>query len=377
MGRREHLAPELVDHIIGFLSNYGDIDDLLACSLVSRSWVYPAQSHIFREINCMSMLGSLDKHRWTRFQQTTKNSPHVIRHVRQLHVYASSLHTETFGVICTFPFTHLQRTSIYTSRLTPSDAIALQHLLGLPTLRRVLLHCDFAEPFLCIWDRCSSGPKDIELRGCNNSLQQSPIHLCPSSVRVESLQCRTAHFDDWLMHTLCPFEFSGLRFLSMVTRKDILRSPNFLPAHGTIEALEFVIDATTQADLSSLSQLASLRMSAPFGPGSAALATLSTIAWSNSIHTLTLACSFHDVDAEYLDSQLSNLPIPDSATVEFEMSITEYASMMRKLPQFTSQKTTITDTGCGTLSASYERPTTLELRTAYHDAARVFEILII
>lgn len=120
------LAQELLHSIISFLSD--SPADWPACALVSRSWVYPAQSHIFRRLSLKSVE---DKHRLAQFLVTMEISPHLLRHVHQLHL-GYHVSTETFLRVCNFSFTHLDLATV-TVHMNSTTAPALQQLLSTPT----------------------------------------------------------------------------------------------------------------------------------------------------------------------------------------------------------------------------------------------------
>ncbi|KAJ7720988.1 hypothetical protein B0H14DRAFT_3008224 [Mycena olivaceomarginata] len=126
MERRRHLAQELTDHIIGFL--HDSPSDWPACALVSRSWVYATQAHIFR---CLYLLsdGGTNERRWARFLELCAKSPDLTRHVRQLGVTIFGqrrMSTETFLSICTFPFTRLDGVWLILFFPGPSEISAVQ-----------------------------------------------------------------------------------------------------------------------------------------------------------------------------------------------------------------------------------------------------------
>ncbi|KAJ7110616.1 hypothetical protein C8R44DRAFT_261749 [Mycena epipterygia] len=234
------LPHELVDHIIGSLDSP---DDLPACALVCRCWVYAAQSRIFQRISFGSSIQAKNARVWAHFQEISSASPHLIRYVRRLHVSAlrEQLSAETFLAICNFPFTNLDGAFVSCHSLTLSSALALQQLLSLPTLRRVHIKCYRTEPmvFLQIWDRGALSLRHLELGSrpeISDALLSTQNYSAP--IRLESLRI-TRNLDRWLTHSLCPFDFSRLKELSTLSVDPaILQSPNFLPAHRTIEVLD-------------------------------------------------------------------------------------------------------------------------------------------
>lgn len=245
---RQQLAQELVEYIITFLHNFPP--ELLTCALVSRSWVYRAQSHIFSLISFVAT-ESKNEQLWERLRVTFQISPHLIRHVRHLEINNQKLSTPTFAAICNFLFTHWDGVSFARLIWNPSCAFDLQQLLSLPTLRRVLVAFCFTNPtsVLQMWDRCSPGMRHLELRvnsyQAGNFQPSHSTHHLPSLVRLESFRIIKFSDVDWLIHTLQPFDLSQLRCLSMPPDAKVLHSPNFVCAIATIETLDLVLQVRT------------------------------------------------------------------------------------------------------------------------------------
>ncbi|KAJ7088285.1 hypothetical protein C8R44DRAFT_751861 [Mycena epipterygia] len=306
------LAQELVDHIITFL--HDSPADWPACALVSRSWVHTAQSHIFRQI-CFVSAQSTNEDRWARFQQISHISPHLIHHVRQLHVADSAVSSETFLAICNFPFARLDGASVQLGTVTPSFTLAVQKLFSLPTLRRVQ-----------IWDECSRSLEHLEL-SCSLG-EAEGFHFAQQSslaIRLESLAIRTVDIDvlEWLTPTHCPLDFSGLRALSLCKYTDLLGSETFAPALQTIETLDLTSEYVKPTiDLSSFPNLTLLRI------------FLSFVSWPR-ITRIVFAGSFLGITSDELDLQLSGLPI--SPRLEFELSPAIYARTIPKFPLLSSR----------------------------------------
>ncbi|KAJ7096817.1 hypothetical protein C8R44DRAFT_812322 [Mycena epipterygia] len=235
------LAQELINHIITFL--HDSPADWPAIALVCRSWVDPAQSHIFRRLPLYSPRRDENQRRWARFHATSINSPRLIRHVRQLDVTSFYVSAETFHAICNFPFTHLERVLVSYSNPTPLHTLGMQQLLSLPTLCRLTIGCHETEPaaFFEIWERFSAGLRHLELVYYSTSTELfHPTHNSPSFIGLESFNLPfTAVLGllDWLMHPLCLFDFSGLKALSTANGMELLGSSNFAPALETIQTL--------------------------------------------------------------------------------------------------------------------------------------------
>ncbi|KAJ7495400.1 hypothetical protein FB451DRAFT_365902 [Mycena latifolia] len=195
----------IVEHIIDFLSD--SPSDLTACALVSRAFVYAAQSYIFKEISVSSSSTHSPgtDHLWSGVRETLHRSPHLIRHIHRLRPHPRRVSFETLSAICKFPFTHLNGVLCSGIRLSPASAIALQQLFTLPSLRSVEIACRVDQPstFLQIWDRCSSSIKHLDL-----TCYHRPIAAL-----------KGVHH--WMNHTLCPFNLSDMTSLSLVSYTEV------------------------------------------------------------------------------------------------------------------------------------------------------------
>ncbi|KAJ7697206.1 hypothetical protein B0H17DRAFT_1328937 [Mycena rosella] len=311
---------ELVDPCIGLLES---ASDLRASALVSRSWAYPAQSHIFSEITLSYADLPETERLCSRFQDTLHTSPHLTRHVRRLYIHADRLSIEKFAEICTFAFTHLESVLVTgIADLTLSHAIALQQLISLPTITSVKLGCRTElSVFFQIWDRCSPSIRDLFLIFTLQSTETfTPISHPPSShIRLESLRIPIADGAlDWLRHEMCPFELSGLKGLSINDSTEALGWDIFVPVLSSIGLLEFVPTSFKPlVDLSSLSNLVEIRITlwtdiqrAP------TLDTLSTITASHRIRRIVIICDILlPLICAQLDAKLSGLPLRHSFDV--------------------------------------------------------------
>jgi hypothetical protein len=122
----------------------------------------------------------------------------------------------------------------------PGAAVALQRLLSLPTIRRV--HLLTRAAFLPIWDHLTPNVLHLRLHCMTDApkpLQitqpRSPAIIAPKSLSLGFMY----NIRDWLENDLCPLDFSRLTVLSVETDTSIFCWPRMLPAHQTIQALEF------------------------------------------------------------------------------------------------------------------------------------------
>lgn len=233
--------PELLDDCIHLLRD--STSDLTACALVARSWVYPAQSHLFAEVLRRESERVTDQTQWSKLLTILQTCPHLIPHVRRLRI--DSLIPNTVSDICSLPFTNLVDVLI-TVILSNTSALAIQQLFSLPTLSSVDISCNFHDlsAFLQIWDRCSPSINSLALdcfRQSRDAFEPVPHH-CVAPINLEALRIvAISGIADWLQHETCPFDFSRLRVLSVGEKLEILRWKILAPAFRTIEALEFEV----------------------------------------------------------------------------------------------------------------------------------------
>ncbi|KAF9019416.1 hypothetical protein BDZ89DRAFT_1073004 [Hymenopellis radicata] len=96
------LPPELIEHIMSFLSSDNALSDLRSCTLICSSWLFPSQSYLLSSIalfpsypapvlqNPVNQEGLLEK-----FQVLLDHSPHLANHVRHLVFACSGDHAAT------------------------------------------------------------------------------------------------------------------------------------------------------------------------------------------------------------------------------------------------------------------------------------------
>ncbi|KAJ6556511.1 hypothetical protein DFH09DRAFT_1317833 [Mycena vulgaris] len=194
-----------------------------------------------------------------------------------------------------------------------------------------------------IWDRCAPGLKHLELRCFQTSTEafHPTSHRWPAPIHLDLL--RIIHpirgMRDWMDHPLCPFDFSGLRVLSISTYTEVLRWPQITPALRAVKALDFIIPLSDpMIDLSPFLGLVFLRISINWDyDWPTVLNTLSTIAPSNPIRKIVICgVSADEIDAEELDSRLSSLSMHHLEAFHLEMNPFDYANLARSLHRLSS-----------------------------------------
>ncbi|KAJ6527888.1 hypothetical protein DFH09DRAFT_1186363 [Mycena vulgaris] len=329
---------ELVNQCIRFLCD--SIPDLKACAVVSRSWAGAAQACLFRRV---SLETSKSQRRWSLLQEAMHISPHLIRHIRQLHLDSDGLSNETFSGMCNFPFTHLQDVSIFIlfgHKLSLQGAIDVQQLLSLPTLRQVTIYFDSIQPsvFWPIWQRASPSIRHINIAGgCTHPKAIPPNFHASTPLVLETLNMECEGSVDWLKPI--PMDLSRLKVLSVGEQIHVVRWKGFTPALRTIEALSFNPGPSGSLELSSFPHLTMVRIII-VGPDAwpAVLAALATIAPTTRIHTIILGSWTVAAPPEQLDVLLSNLAMPHPPAILLEMKPLRYSRWTPHLPRLISKK---------------------------------------
>ncbi|KAF7346984.1 hypothetical protein MVEN_01451200 [Mycena venus] len=296
-------VPELLHNCIHPLRD--SPSDLAACALVARSWVYPAQSHLFREV--------------------LRLTPHLIPYVRRLGIDILIHPDDVFSDVISLPFTHLVEISTIIT-LSNTSALAMQQLISLPTLSRVRITCYSAvsSAFQQIWDRSSPSIRSLHLDFQNHPETFEPVpHQCVAPINLEALYIW--YMPDlvagWLQHETCPFKFSNLKVLSVGQNLEILRWNSFASARQKIEALELEVSQDAEfIDLSLFPRLTFLRILATLRNSEASsklIKIISTIPPSNNLREVVI---YGVVEEESVCSELDSALIPlllhPSATVE-------------------------------------------------------------
>ncbi|KAJ6602091.1 hypothetical protein DFH09DRAFT_1355216 [Mycena vulgaris] len=314
------LPQELVQHCVWHLRD--SMSDLRACALISTSWTGAAQRMIYNRVSILAADRSADAQS-SALAETLQSSPHLIQYIRCLEFPRGS--NDTFTRLCSVPFTNLDTLGIHrVDFMSPSDAICLQQLLVLPTLRQVELDCSFndARGFYSIWAGCSPNIRHLRLRASRRWIPYT-FHPIPrfSPVRIALQSLRLApdtSIDDWLSDNHCPFDFSCLRALAMHTEFKGMH-----PISPTIQVLDYFLRDTI--DFSSLPNLSHLRISSR-RPGLAAR-SLQTLRPSRRLRTIVIHFILpYRAACVQIDSILSALHVQDSEppTVELEMGISNY-----------------------------------------------------
>ncbi|KAJ7167255.1 hypothetical protein C8R43DRAFT_984617, partial [Mycena crocata] len=204
--------PELVGHCLQYL---GDSPPTLsACALVSRAWVFAAQSQLFRKLTLEDPVVWLEIY----LILIDPTSAHLLQHIHKLVVHAATLKSapQTFADMCKFPFTHLHTIMLHGVNFDRLSVLPLQHLLSAGTLRRLVIRSRVTDPVACaeVWDRVSPSVTHVDWL----LVQEKKASLPPRSTPMILDSLRLVFMGDISRSLTLPqsiFDFSRLRALSL------------------------------------------------------------------------------------------------------------------------------------------------------------------
>ncbi|KAJ7677173.1 hypothetical protein B0H17DRAFT_1334423 [Mycena rosella] len=275
---------ELADRCIHLLSD-SELS-LRACSLVSRSWVHPSQSHLFAEINLEYAVAVSEASliRTSRLLDVLDASPRLVGYVLTLSIWLEVITPALFRRFCNLPYTSLTSLIIYHTCIDlPSDTcVGVQQLLSLPTLLSVDLECPFAdrEQFLLIWKHCTANIKHLTLHCARIDDRRPAPAVDPEfavgpQIKLESFQTNNLRdIQWWLDDPRCPLNFAGLKALYFSDGTDVLQRGILAPA---LQSVEVVMSASQVGDLSGFECLTDLSLMVIHQNSELAFRTIATI----------------------------------------------------------------------------------------------------
>ncbi|KAJ7175015.1 hypothetical protein C8R43DRAFT_975710 [Mycena crocata] len=230
---------ELVDHCIQYLGD--SPPTLCACALVSRAWVFAAQSQLFRKLTLEDAVLWLEIY----IILIAPSSAHLLQHIRKLEVHAATLKLapQTFADMCQFPFTHLHTITLRGVNFDRLSVLPLQHLLSAGTLRRLVIRSRVTDPVACaeVWDRVSPSVKHVDWLLIQDENKKGSFPPRSTPIILDSLRLM---FIGKINHSLAPqslFDFSRLRALSLNGVSGTLLH-KLAPDSQRLEVLDYIAD---------------------------------------------------------------------------------------------------------------------------------------
>ncbi|KAK7000527.1 hypothetical protein R3P38DRAFT_3056041, partial [Favolaschia claudopus] len=322
---------ELLDNTINFLSD--SPATLLSCSLVARSWVYAAQSNLFRAPHVTTEAFFNHRNGVEReFCAVLTESPHLLRHVRELFIEEDE--GDPDGVIarlCLLPFPRLETLIVGIDHL-PRWSETFRPILSLRTLRTLDLSMGGGiSPCIYFLTLCPS-IQHLRLR-CSGEDEKTPV--VPHTLPLVQLKSLSVYFGTETYaeerHRLdpvgfYPFDLSKLKALAILTEYlvDLETLPN--EARVGIQLLELSGSPSYRGvDLSGFTNLKIICLA--FAHQSSSVArTVATISTLPCLQTVVFALgssllNFNSIERKNIQeideimSSLTNLPEP----VQFEI----------------------------------------------------------
>ncbi|KAJ6548214.1 hypothetical protein DFH09DRAFT_629737 [Mycena vulgaris] len=228
---------ELWDHIIDQVVSEAD---LASFSLVSRSFVSRAQSHIFRAI----ILGPEQGIAVNRLAGILSSSTHLIQYI--CFFYLGSCDAELLSPLARLTWSHVH-TMTFSHSGEPSQPSAFEeiHLLvATPSLRNLTIHGEGwqTEQLVQLFAHCTEGLDRINFFGISSTLAPCPSVTIPPAPcpQIHQLSLMYAHtIPDILANPACGLDFSALtRVLCLRSMGPALQSI-LLQARLTIDSLHF------------------------------------------------------------------------------------------------------------------------------------------
>ncbi|KAJ7747441.1 hypothetical protein DFH07DRAFT_962544 [Mycena maculata] len=212
------LPQELWDIIIDILATSRDDSDLEACSLVCRSLVAPAQSHLFYPISINH------SERMGRFARLTSSSPHLLAYVRKLYMWCEE---ETVTHAARIPWTGLHCLQLAELSSTPPDSVldAIKMLVSMPSLRVLEFYdCPPTEHIRSIFPCCNAGLQTFGFHfgGYDppNPPLQFAVAVSETSVPRPKIRALVLEHSSSAVHLLddpeCPLDFSALEHVQCI-----------------------------------------------------------------------------------------------------------------------------------------------------------------
>ncbi|KAJ7019827.1 hypothetical protein C8F04DRAFT_1146458, partial [Mycena alexandri] len=270
--------PELLDHIVDYLADSSE--DLLACALVSKSWVPRAQFYLFRKIEL------LPPNKWNDTQV----------HVRLLQILRASPF-RLLDCLYSIPLPNLEEISVectgdqYAWSMDIQTSLRVRDIfMSIPTLSRV----NFSGKFRSIsifhhyFENCAANIQSLEL-----------VNVCLEDEEHETPPDPPPSFIPSRMQLFSQLKSLQLQDLQWAQFQRLL-APSF-PSLECLKLQDCVgnVDGNIDLDFGMLTALKRLDVDTYESRLPWVLATLGSLPLNNSLQTLSLR--FHCVTAQHQD----------------------------------------------------------------------------
>ncbi|KAJ7364363.1 hypothetical protein DFH08DRAFT_839143 [Mycena albidolilacea] len=296
--------PECLEHTIHHVSgSRASRTDLLSCALVSKSWVLPAQSRLFKKITL-----DRDPQKAVVVCDLLKRSlgaaPHLAHFIQHLQI---SLNIDVLKAITEMALPNLEELSVlctdaqYRCRAEIETRFLMQSLLRLPTIRRVLVSGIFHSVSIIqtYFENCAPGIRSLELDAfvqpnlVDSDLPASALAHVASKIQLDRfiLSSPCEGLDAWIFDSHCPFGFACLRTLHIGVEVWPSLQSILAPSLPSIEELRIVeFSNEVDMDLSGLTALKRLEFQQIYENWNLPdlLTVLQSLPSTHRVHTLGL-----------------------------------------------------------------------------------------
>ncbi|KAJ7061585.1 hypothetical protein C8F01DRAFT_1137812 [Mycena amicta] len=350
------VLPELLDLCLWHI--HTSRSDLAQCTLVARSWLYPAQAHLFRLLHFPLKGGESPSAAWSSRIQALSASPNLLLHVRRVRITAApgwrtSLEDRLAEIYAVFRLsTNLEAiTFTYLGNgrggLNIPALRTLKQLISIPTLQAVSLTIMFPgdSAFVQLWTDCSPAIRHLTLvspvKAGSTPSTENHVHSDSggpgprivldslSTVSVQNRQLKLLPFDIFRVKTLLVSQLNASATHQLQTNFRNLQELHFgLPGPDRFQSLNPVTlsassspDDAPLLDIAVLPRLRILGMSFPVMRKTIQLAIkiLATIPSQSVLATIQITPQWtpsnfrgspEDIaESDELDQQLANMSI--------------------------------------------------------------------
>ncbi|KAK7028756.1 hypothetical protein R3P38DRAFT_3354459 [Favolaschia claudopus] len=318
-------VPEVLDHCISFVPIPSP--DLLACSLVARSWVYAAQLRLFRAPHITNIRFPDEEEILWRFHSSLVSSRHLVGLVRELDLGSSLFDYCTTAAFCEVSFTHLECLTLGMPA-AKEELSPIQSLFSVASLRRLEISAlSFISDFQYVFKHFSPAIQHLDM---HFDLSTTTIHP-PADTSVPTL-ISLRLWVEWIREpapldpVLSYFNLSELKAISIDASSDVT-FPWDKISLDMIQILDISIrsESTTFGDLGRFVNLRFLRIRIDSGGRpSNAVSILQMATRCPVMRTIVVSVFVHQVnnanseDYAKLDSVLASLPSHIVVELEFE-----------------------------------------------------------